>query len=366
MKMLQVVVGGQFGSEAKGHVTHRLVRDAARHGLQVVNVRVAGPNAGHTAYLYRELEAVEQATKFAFRQVPVGAAMYQPCTLIIAPGSEIDPDVLLEEIDSAKGFGLLDNKAFYVSPHATVIEESHKRAEAAGRETNLIARVGSTGKGIGAARAERLMRRASRVGDLPLLVRALADRGIAVADYEYQAHDYVIVEGTQGYGLGLHTDFYPQCTSSGTRAIDFLAMAGISPWGNLHTVNSATFRIWVTARMFPIRVAGNSGPLYEETTWDELGLPPEYTTVTKKERRVGQWDQKLVEDAVKANGGRRFVRLALTMTDQKWPQMAGVKSLHQIENKAEHVEFFELVNKLDSTARVDLVTTGPHTSFYMD
>ncbi|WP_369007005.1 adenylosuccinate synthetase, partial [Staphylococcus aureus] len=39
----------------------------------------------------------------------------------------------------------------------------------------------------------------------------------------------IILEGTQGYGLGLHAGMYPYCTSSNTRSIDFLAMAAIYP-----------------------------------------------------------------------------------------------------------------------------------------
>ena len=49
MSRLQVVVGGQFGSEAKGACTAFLARKAAQNGLAAV-IRVAGPNAGHTAY----------------------------------------------------------------------------------------------------------------------------------------------------------------------------------------------------------------------------------------------------------------------------------------------------------------------------
>ena len=63
-------------------------------------------------------------------------------------------------------------------------------------------------------------------------------------------------------------------------------------------------------------MAGNSGPLKGETSWEELGLEPERTTVTNKVRRVGDWDPELLEEAIRANGGGGWnsgVSLAVTM-----------------------------------------------------
>jgi len=131
----------------------------------------------------------------------------------------------------------------------------------------------------------------------------------------------VQIEGTQGYGLGLHTRHYPQVTSSDCRAIDFMAMAGVSPWG----ANVRQVDVWVVYRPYPIRVAGNSGPLYRETTWEELGLPQEHTTVTQKVRRVGGWDGALARAALTANGGPSpSVHIAVTMIDQVDDTLAGV------------------------------------------
>src|SRR5699024_7206253 len=70
---------------------------------------------------------------------------------------------------------------------------------------------------------------------------------------------HVVVEGTQGYWLGLHAGHYPQSTSNNARPIDFLAMAGLNPW------EWDFYPIGVT-RTNPIRVAGNSGPLPAKPT----------------------------------------------------------------------------------------------------
>ena len=353
MRKIDVVVGAQYGSEAKGHVTQRLVAAALDVPSQVraVNVRVAGPNAGHTAY-------DSEGRRYALRQVPVGAVSPQSVVLVIAPGSEIDPQVLLDELQFLSVDGHLANKEIWVSPNATLIEDSHKVEEVS---RLLVQTAGSTAKGIGAARADRLMRSARRlVDDQELCTRLQLTYGVILSDYfpvsrSDSSLDHVIIEGTQGYGLGLHGKHYPQCTSSDCRAIDFMAMAGISPWGE-------RVDVWAVARMFPIRVAGNSGFMYNETTWAELGLPEEKTTVTQKVRRVGHWDSQLVHDAVRANGGGAHVRLALTMTDQKWPEMAGATSHMSASIPGEFWKWVDGVER-GIGARISMVTTGPETGF---
>lgn len=347
---LQVVVGGQFGSEAKGHVTAQLVK-AVPISQDVAVMRVAGPNAGHSV-------VDEFGQKWAFRQLPVSVVLPHDGGVkhLIAAGSEVDGDVLLDEIDRVSagkiGFRTSD---LIVDPQATIIEPRHKKTEA---DEALTSKVGSTAKGIGAARADRLMRTAHRVADDKWLLSELAARGVDVepTSPDIERFDNVIIEGTQGFGLGLHGAFYPYATSSDCRAIDFLAMAGISPWV------AQRVQVWVVARMFPIRVAGNSGPLASETSWEALGLPEEKTTVTQKVRRVGLWDDKLVCDAVRANGGAPTVRLAITMADQQWPELAGVTHRDVIlETMGDFIQHVE--TKTD--VLVDMVTTGPDTAAWL-
>lgn len=317
--IVDVVVGGQYGSEAKGHVTAQIVHQAAMErdsledlNLSVINVRVAGPNAGHTAYdrNYR---------KFAFRSLPVGAVIDPYTTLYIAPGSEIDLDVLTSEIELAESNGHAVRWRLYVSRQATLIEDRHRQFES---EAALTDRVGSTGKGIGAARADRIYRTASTMGvafptipttsdGSPLWTWAEPEDLYASDALSHSAYQHVVIEGTQGFGLSLRASGnYPYVTSSDCRSIDFLAMAGIDP-----TSCDVRIQNWVVARVFPIRVAGNSGPLAGETTWEELGLEPEKTTVTQKVRRVGAWDPDLLAAAVRANGGHN-ANVVITMIDQ--------------------------------------------------
>lgn len=320
MTSITVVVGGQFGSEAKGATVAYLARPFTPSDCVI---RVAGPNAGHTAY-------DETGRPWKLRSVPVAAVVNADCQLHIAAGSEVDLDVLSDEIESLEKAGIGVRHRLTVHPAATVLTESDINSEKA---AGLVGRIGSTGKGIGSARSNRIMRRAVTYGEMAsshmeayngtsLWHDLLGDPGT----FDLSRYSNVVIEGTQGYGLGLHTPFYPQVTSSDCRAIDFLAMAGISPW----SPDVDTFRVLIVARAYPIRVAGNSGPLENETTWADLGLPEEHTTVTNKIRRVGGWDDALLAQAIEANGGGYWndeVELVLTMIDQRFPEVADKPSL---------------------------------------
>lgn len=347
MSRLQVVVGGQYGSEAKGACTAFLARKAAENGPTAV-IRVAGPNAGHTAY-------DDQGRAWALRQVPVAAVVHPDVELFVGAGSEVDLDVLADEVTQLEDAGIRIADRLTVDAQATIIESRHKEAE-----VQLVGAVGSTGKGIGAARAERLMRQAAVARDHQAW---FDDAGIHVGEntahtfhhYAGIAEASVLIEGTQGYGLGLHAGHYPQCTSSDCRAVDFMAMAGIDPnWFD-------EYEAWVVMRTYPIRVAGNSGPLKGETSWEELGFEPELTTVTKKVRRVGQWDPELARAAVIANGGAAVVRISLSMADYVVPAIEGARTGDEIDPDVAE-DLFALVSQVerDAGAQVRLIGTGPN------
>lgn len=375
MSKVHVVTGAMFGSEGKGHVTAQIAQHPEfRHPQeQVLNIRVAGPNAGHTVL-------DNKGTAFPLRTIPVGAAVDHEATLYIAPGSEIELEVLEAEVALLREHGH-PVEHLIISGEATLLEEHHKQTET---DLDIHAKLGSTGKGIGAARVDRLMRSAKRIIDdedaLARLVRLGAtvltarDALEFIADWTDNPDAIIIIEGTQGYGLGLHAGHYPQCTSSDTRAIDFLAMAGISPWApGIEAVG-----IWLVARVYPIRVAGNSGTLKGETTWEELGLPVEKTTVTHKIRRVGEWDAELIRDAAVANGGTTYQRpqgfyngkvevlVALTMVDQKIPGLRDATDQAKLDlgTQEELENLLQEVMK-DAGVPVAMVTTGPATAMVM-
>lgn len=296
MAQVHVVVGGQFGSEGKGHfvaqLTQKIVRDTA---IDPMVIRTGGPNAGHTVIGM-------DGQNWKLRQIPTAAVANYESPIGIAAGSEIDSEVLNQEIYLLETAGIPILERLTVDGQATLVESYHGERERSqmvqtdkignvlDSQASLVERVGSTGKGIGAARADRIMREAGLYG-------GQGDVARTAANWLYNDRP-VILEATQGYGLGLHAGYYPKCTSRDIRAIDVLAEAGISPWQ--HGVDKVI--VWVIFRPFPIRVAGDSGPLKGETTWEALDLEPEYTTVTQKIRRVGKWDPDLAAAALFANG----------------------------------------------------------------
>lgn len=379
MSKLSVVVGGQYGSEGKGAITAYLADAKQNIGHSVIAVRVAGPNAGHTV-IGRcppgcvEMEAMNEAAgerashgmdrhPWRLRQVPVAAVSNPDAQLMIGAGSEIEAEVLRSEIDELDAAGYGASARLVVDNMATIIEEEHKHAE------EDLARDGrSTGKGIGAARMARVMREAYTVRQMPtgFVPGDRIDTARYLQSMLRDPHAHILIEGTQGYGLGLHTQFYPYTTSSDCRAIDFLAMAGLSPWSD-GFVAYADLSVWVVFRTRPIRIAGNSGPLNGETKWAEIGRPDEFTTVTKKVRRVGAWDPLLAREAVHANGGgtmdgNSVVKAALTMVDHEIPGLAGETSLQlMLDRDGSALDLLVKEKEADMRAPVALVGTGPDT-----
>ncbi|ARN82809.1 adenylosuccinate synthetase [Methylocystis bryophila] len=288
---VSVVVGGQFGSEGKGKVALYI----AERTRAAAVVRVGGTNSGHTA-------AGRDGVTRALRQLPV--SVLAPNAVAVLPaGAIIDPKIFFQEV---KELGLGPDRV-YVSPYATLITESDKCIES---ESGLVERVGSTGSGTGAALIRR-MRRCSN--DEPVLASQHPELAAFVKDTDaYFEHllstgERIVIEGSQGFGLSLlHGGFYPYATSRDTTAGAFVSEAGLSP----RDVDDIT----LVMRAFPIRVAGNSGPLFGETSWAALaakaGLPAdfqEFTTSTRRVRRVGRFDANVVLCAIRANKPNRIV-----------------------------------------------------------
>lgn len=339
--MLTAVVGGQAGSEGKGAICAALHH---RHRFTHA-VRVGGPNAGHTVI-------GDDGIAWALRQLPVAAVADPSCMLVIAAGSEIDPTVLVDEVVQ------LDQKykvadRLFIDMHATLVDEQSKYLE-----TDI--QTGTTGKGIGGARARRALRIASlvkdernRLGGLRIIDTQRLLRSIEPSS--------ILIEGTQGYILGSHAGHYPHATSGNCRAVDFLAMTGLPPQP-IYVIN--------TLRYNPIRIAGNSGYLLNETTWEELGLDAELTTVTKKIRRVGAWNPEWAAASCDANKGPGGCELALTFMDYPYPILhakAGIakaQSQMQLEFPAQIAlpdgcwAFLRAV-QADTGCRVRFLGTGP-------
>lgn len=343
---LQIVVDGQYGSSGKGHVAGYLAKYEYYRGRDVLAVRVAGPNAGHSVW---GTDATGEPKEFKLRHVPTAAVTVPSASLALAAGSEVDGQVLADELALLDACGYFASERLKVDRNATLLTPEHIKMEV---EDGLQERLGSTAKGVGAARSERIWRRAATWGGGVDVARMIRE--------SFWGDCTVLIEGTQGYGLGLHTDNYPFTTSSDCRAIDFLSMAGVSPWSK--DINSV--EPWVVFRTRPIRVAGNSGALKDETSWLALDLPEERTTVTNKVRRVGAWDSQLARAAVDANGGGDAVYGALMMLDQVFPWLSGWEIedwMSRTDEQRDQVESFLDRLQRDADCFFHLLGTSPST-----
>ena len=292
---ISIVIGGQFGSEGKGKVALEIVR---RSREPVTVVRVGGPNSGHTAY-------DKDGKKHVLRQLPAGC-IDRDVEVVLPAGSYIDPGVLLSEIDELD----YPRDRIRISYHARVITEEHKQWE---EEAKLAGAIGSTGSGVGAAVMASVARGAANfelesheAADHSSLEPFLCDTSERLRCLVETGHR-VVLEGTQGFGLSLlEGGYWPKATSRSTTAAGALAEAGLGPLD----VDDVTMVI----RSYPIRVAGNSGPLPDETTWQHIARKAgrgddlrEYTTVTGRLRRVGNFDSVLVKRALAVNRPSRLV-----------------------------------------------------------
>lgn len=279
MRRVVAIVGLQYGSEGKGQVARSIAE------LADVVIRVGGPNAGHTVVFPEERAVIK------LRQVPAGAYPGS-ALLLIGPGAVVDPDVLRADIQALREVGVEVDGRLYVAETATWL-----RPEARRREAGLVRSIGSTGEGVGAARIARIRRQGGvLLRDAVRHHHWLHDYLVTHDEYLELAHareGLVVLEGTQGYGLSIYHGPWPYTTSADTTAAALAADCGFSP---LEITDVAG-----VVRTKPIRVGGPSGPLRFETTWADLNLAPEYTTVTGRERRVAHFDFALFQRAVLVN-----------------------------------------------------------------
>ena len=284
-----VVVGGQYGSEGKGKVAHFLAREMNA----VVAIRCGGPNSGHTVI-------DPKGKPIIFRQLPT-ASILPDVVCVLCTGSYIDPDILLSEIKIAG----IDRDRLYIDPNAVIITPDMREREASG---GLMNSIGSTGSGTGEAVMRRIKRRPGLLftKDVPDLSHFICETKTFLRD-QLSNNERVIIEGTKGFGLSLlHSEHYPYITSRDTTAAGFVSEAGLSPLDVDDVV--------LTIRAFPIRVAGNSGPLVPEIDWETVTaegkhhqLIQERTSVTKRVRRVSRFSPEVVRKAIEANKPTRIV-----------------------------------------------------------
>lgn len=330
---VSIVFGGQWGSEGKGKTTYFFSKS-----LQVSTaVRVGGPNSGHTI-------VDNNGKTFAFQILPV-ASVLDGVTCVLPAGSYINLEILQEEI-AKSGIGRNQLK---IHPNAVIIGKNNVNAE---KDACLNQNIGSTESGTGMAVISRIRRDSTT-----LLAQNCAEVQSYLCDTtdflrsELRKNHEIIIEGTQGFGLSLlHSANYPFVTSRDTSAAAFLSETGLSPFDVKNVI--------MTLRAFPIRVAGNSGPLPNEISWDDItklsgsNTPIiEKTTVTKRIRRVAKFSDDVVKRAIAANQPNITVLNHCDYFDKSITNCSTVSNI--VEREVANIE--------NLIGRVDYIGTGDST-----
>ena len=348
LRLVDVLIGGQFGSEGKGHIVSYLSREYD------LLVRVGGPNAGHRVY--------EEPEPYTFHHLPSGSRSCN-AQLVISPGAVLYVPDLLQEISDCN----IDASRLSIDPQAMVISEEDRE-----QELKLVQDIGSTGRGVGAATARRIMQRrhqdaAQLARDNPDLKPFIRDTG-EVLEEAFFNRKRVLLEGTQGTGLSLYHGYYPHVTSRDTTVAGCLAEAGISP--------SRVRKVVMVCRTYPIRVQSpdgegkSSGPMSQEITFkdiaDRSGIDlkeleiTEKTSTTKRKRRVAEFDWVLLRKAASLNAP---TDIALTFADYVSVQNRNARRFEQLI--PETIRFIQEIERT-AAAPVSLISTRFHSRSIID
>lgn len=314
-----VIVGAQWGDEGKGKVV-----DLIAPCVDVVARYSGGPNAGHTV--------VAGGRRYVLQSLPSGV-LRPGKRSVVGCGVVVDPGALLDEMDSLAAAGVALDQV-YVSHKAHVILPYHRAQDQADDQE----RIGTTGKGVGPAYADKAARRGVRMGDLldegllqekleanlgvknRLLRELHGHPGFAVeeilqacrrqaerlaphiADTTLLLHRWLaagaslLFEGAQGTMLDVDHGTYPFITSSSATAGGAATGTGVPPtWidGALGVTKAYATR--VGGGPFPTEVTGDLGELIR-------ARGKEYGSVTGRPRRCGWFDAPVLRHAVRVNG----------------------------------------------------------------
>lgn len=319
-----VVVGAQWGDEAKG----KIVNSLAQRSDMVVRYN-GGNNAGHTVIIGNE--------RYALHLVPSGI-FYPKVTSVIADGLVIDPGVLVAEIDSLKKRGVTIEGNLKISQNAHLILPYHKVLDKLEEERKEKGKIGTTGRGIGPAYADKYSRMGIRIVDLmdadefrnkleeSLYFKNLVLKQIyghqefnltEICDeyirYGEEIRGYVsntslliyqavsegkrvIFEGAQGTLLDIDHGTYPFVTTSHPVAGGACIGTGIGP--------TQIDKVMAVTKAYTTRVG--EGPFPTELS-DEIGESlrtkgGEVGTTTGRARRCGWLDAVALKFAVQVNG----------------------------------------------------------------
>jgi len=318
-----VIVGAQWGDEGKGKAT-----DLLGDRVEYVVRYQGGNNAGHTVVIGDQ--------KYALHLLPSG--ILSPSVVpVIGNGVVIDPGVLLQEIKGLNERGINTSK-LVISANAHLITPYHRTIDKVTERFLGNNKIGTTGRGIGPAYADKINRIGIRVQDLfdpsileqkidaalrdknQVLIKVFNRKGMEVQqildeyleyadilrpyvtdtslllDKALAAGKVVLLEGSQGTLLDVDHGTYPFVTSSNPTAGGACAGSGIGP--------TKITRVIGILKAYTTRVG--SGPFPTEL-FDEDGealrrIGGEVGVTTGRNRRCGWFDAPIARYATRVNG----------------------------------------------------------------
>ena len=344
---LTVLVGGQYGSEGKGAIAKKVAFDYGVH------VRVGSPNAGHTIYWSGE--------KHVMQSIPCGW-INPNASIIIGRGALLNMKQFMKELVHIMEYYPNFLNRLFIDPEAGILSEKFHEEEG-GIYGEMHKRIGSTGEGVGPARIARLKRDKEEFKQFKDVAEEYGLEKCIKPNTPKFIHDMqnaginILIEGTQGSGLSLLHSHYPYCTSIDTNAAGIISEVGIAP--------SNVTDVLMVVRSYPIRVAGNSGYMKDEISWEELNkrmseagatteITPEKTTVTKKVRRIAEWDQDLFNQSMILNAP---TEIALTFADYIDPTIYEEKDVEVVLSE----KIRKFIKEHIPTHLVKYIGTGPKT-----
>ena len=318
-----VLLGAQWGDEGKGKAT-----DLLGDRVDYVVRYQGGNNAGHTVVIGDQ--------KYALHLLPSG--ILSPNVIpVIGNGVVIDPAVLLTEIKGLNERGI-DTSKLKISTNAHLITPYHRTIDKVSERFLGKSKIGTTGRGIGPAYADKINRIGIRVQDLfdpsilkqkieaalhdknQILIKVFNRKGITVdevldeylgyaqilkpyvvdtvllLDQALKSGKNVLLEGSQGTLLDVDHGTYPFVTSSNPTAGGASTGSGIGP--------TKITRVIGILKAYTTRVG--SGPFPTEL-FDADGdalrkIGGEVGVTTGRNRRCGWFDAPIARYAVRVNG----------------------------------------------------------------
>lgn len=318
------VIGLQWGDEGKGKIIDSLAAEAN------LIVRFAGGNnAGHTVHVGDE--------KYVLHLIP-GGILHEGKRNLIGRGVVVNLDALLEEIDGLEQRGVPVSERLFVDGRVHLIFPYHCQLDNLAEAHRGSGKIGTTGRGIGPAYADKVARTGIRLADAldtesfpALLASVLEERntmmlkvfgaeptgqedllaktlaqverlrpmvvdGGAMARAAHQAGERILFEGAQGLMLDLDSGTYPFVTSSWTGLAGVSGGAGFPP--------NRIDRALAVSKAYCTRVGEGPFPSeLEDATGQRLrDQGNEYGATTGRPRRCGWFDAVQARYACALNG----------------------------------------------------------------